>query len=366
MEASRNQFALFVGLTRILSFNTRMTRNASAVAIAVLISSLILTSPTCAQSETQQPPQQTPSDSTAASPTPAAPANPPTDDKDASTEPPAENNRPQTHVSPWQLLAEGMGSRTVARRQEALAALGTLGARERAIQLVVAALDDKDPSVRQLAARSLGQMHAKSAIPKLREALNDDSAGVSFAAAKSLWDMGDRSGRGVFIEILSGEKSNSSGMMKDQMESAKKHLQDPRGLAVIGAKEAASSLFGPAGWGITIVEEATKDRSASVRAMSATLLGHDASKDAVRELDEALWDKNWIVRAAAAQALGECKRRDQIKHLRGLLWDGKPAVRYMAAASIIRLSSSRAATGSIKTTKSPGPAAALQTPRTSK
>ena len=366
MEASRNQFALFVGLPRVLSFNTRMTRNASAVAIAVLISSLILTSPIFAQSETRQPSQQIPSDSTPASPTPAAPANPPAEDKDASTEPPAENNRPQTHVSPWQLLAEGVESRTVARRQEALAALGTLGARERAIQLVVAALDDKDPSVRQLAARSLGQMHAKSAIPKLREALNDDSAGVSFAAAKSLWDMGDHSGRDVFIEILSGEKSNSSGMMKDQMESAKKHLQDPRGLAVIGAKEAASSLFGPAGWGITIVEEVTKDRSASARAMSAALLGHDAGKDAVRELDDALWDKNWIVRAAAAQALGGSKRRDQIKHLRALLWDGKPAVRYMAAASIIRLSPSRAAAGSINTTKSPGPTVALQTPQTSK
>jgi HEAT repeat protein len=343
-----------------------MTRNASAVAIAVLISSLILTSPILAQSGTQHPPQQTPSDSSPASPAPTAPANLSAEDKDASAAPPAEDNRPHTDVSPWQLLAEGLESHTVARRQEALAALGTLRARERAIQLVVAALDDKDPSVRQLAARSLGQMHAKSAIPKLREALNDDSAGVSFAAAKSLWDMGDRSGRDVFIEILSGEKSNSTGIMQDQLESAKKHLQDPKGLAVIGAKEAASSLFGPAGWGITFVEEVTKDRSASARAMSAALLGHDAGKDAVRELDEALWDKNWIVRAAAAQALGGCKRQDQIKHLRALLWDGKPAVRYMAAASIIRLSPSRAAAGSIKTTKSPGPAAALQTPRTSK
>lgn len=343
-----------------------MTRNACAVAVAVLISSLLLASSIFAQTESQQPTQQTPSDSTPASPPPAAPVNPSADDSDASTKPPTEDNSARSHVSAWQLLSAGAESHTVARRQEALAALGTLGTRERAVHLVVAALDDKDPSVRQLAARDLGQMHAKSAIPKLREALHDDSAGVSFAAAKSLWDMGDRSGRDVFIEILSGEKSNSTGIMKDQLESAKKHLQDPKGLAVIGAKEAASSLFGPAGWGITIMEEVTKDRSASARAMSAALLGHDAGKDAVRELDEALWDKNWIVRAAAAQALGESKQRNQIKHLRALLWDGKPAVRYMAAASIIQLSSSKAAAGSTKTTKSPGPAAALQTPPISK
>ena len=339
-----------------------MPRNASAVAIALLISSLIFTPALVAQSEMQQ----TPSEPTPASPPPTAPPSVPTEDKNAPAESRAEDNHQPTRVSPWQMLTEGMESHAVARRQEALAALGTLGTSHRAIQLVVAALSDKDASIRQLAARNLGQMHAKSAIPKLREALRDDSAGVSFAAAKSLWDMGDRSGRNVFIEILSGEKSNSTGMMKDQLESAKKRLQDPRGLAAIGAKEAASSLFGPAGWGIAIVEEVTKDRSASARAMSATLLGHDASKDAVRELDEALWDKNWIVRAAAAQALGECNQRDQIRHLRGLLWDGKPAVRYMAAASIIRLSSSKAAAGFANSTKQPGPAAALQTPRTLK
>src|SRR5579871_4377002 len=303
-----------------------MTTKARALAIAVLASFLSVTPRIFAQSEThQQPPQQTTPDSSSA-PTAQPPSNSPADDKDHAAEPPAETRAP-AHVTAWQMLTDGMESHTIARRQEALAALGTLGTKPRAVQLVVAALDDKDASVRQLAARNLGQMHAKTAIPKLRQALSDDSAGVSFAAAKSLWDMGDRSGRDVFIEILSGEKSNSTGMMKDQLESAKKRLQDPRGLAVIGAKEAASSLFGPAGWGITIVEEVTRDRSASARAMSAALLGHDASKDAVHELDEALWDKNWIVRAAAAQALGESKQRDQIKHLRALLWDGKPAVR---------------------------------------
>ena len=342
-----------------------MIRNESFRAIALLTSFLIFTPLVFAQPETQQPSQQISSEPTPASSSAGAPANSPAEGEVTSTEPRSEDSR-STHVSPWQLLVEGMDSQTVARRQDALAALGTLGRRKRAIQLVTAALDDKDPSVRQLAARNLGQMHATTAIPRLRQLLDDDSVGVSFAAAKSLWDMGDRSGRDVFIEILSGERSNSTGMMKDQLESAKKRLQDPRGLAVIGAKEAASSLFGPAGWGITIVEEVTKDRSASARAMSAALLGHDASKNAIRELDDAIWDKNWIVRAAAAQALGECKQPDQIKHLRGLLWDGKPAVRYMAAASIIRLSSVKTAVEPVNSTKSPGPAAALQMPRTSK
>jgi len=183
-------------------------------------------------------------------------------------------------------------------------------------------------------------MRARSAIPKLRRALDDDSPPVSFAAAKSLWTMGDHSGREVFIQILSGEKSSSVGVLKGGLQSTKRTFQDPKSLAIIGAKEAASSLFGPAGWGITIMEEVRKDRSASARAMSAILLGPDATLDALHELQDALTDKNWIVRAAAAQALGTCHRRDQIQYLRPLLDDEKPAVRYMAAASIVRLSSS--------------------------
>jgi len=230
----------------------------------------------------------------------------------------------------------------------------------------VAALGDREPSVRQLAARDLGEMRAKSAIPKLREALKDESTEVCFAAAKSLWDMGDRSGRDVFIGILAGEKSGSPGMVKDGLTSAKKKLQDPRGLAVVGAEEAASALFGPAGWGIKVMQEVTKDRSASARAMSATLLAHDNNEDSVQQLDNALWDKNWLVREAAAQALGASRQREQISYLQDLLQDDKPAVRYMAAASIIRLSTSKRAHGSTEPAQPPDHAAAVRTPITSK
>jgi HEAT repeat protein len=86
------------------------------------------------------------------------------------------------------------------------------------------------------------------------------------------------------------------------------------------------------------MEELTQDRSASARAMSAILLGPDATVDSLRQLQDALNDKNWIVRAAAAQALGVSRHREQIPILQPLLQDTKPAVRCMAAAAILRLS----------------------------
>jgi len=246
-------------------------------------------------------------------------------------------------LRPWDILSAGAGNKNPLRRAEAIAALGTAGTQSRVIRLVEHGLNDSDPSIRELAARTLGEMRARSSIPKLTKALDDDSPEVSFAAAKSLWAMGNRAGREVFLQILAGERTSSGGLIKNELQATRKKFQDPKGLAVMGAKEAAASLFGPAGWGIRVMEEITQDRSASARAMSAILLGPNATPDSLRQLQDALHDKNWIVRAAAAQALGVSRHREQIPILQPLLQDDKPAVRCMAAAAIVRLSGKAAA-----------------------
>jgi hypothetical protein len=272
--------------------------------------------------------------------TSTAPETPSTSSQESTTASPTEPNQPtKPEPQPWQILTSGADDHNAMRRAEAIAALGTMAPSTRVVRLIEKALDDKDSSIRQLAATNLGQMRARRSIPKLRKALSDPSPEVSFAAAKSLWNMGDHTGREVFIRILSGDKSSSPGLFKGEVEATRKEFQDKRKLAIIGATEAATSLFGPAGWGIKIVEEVTRDRSASARAMSAMLLSRDPSLDGLRELQDALSDKNWIVRAAAAQALGASRHREQIQYLRPLLDDDKSAVRFMAAASILRLSS---------------------------
>jgi HEAT repeat protein len=248
----------------------------------------------------------------------------------------------------WEALSTGLNNRNTLRRAEAVVALGTAGSQKRVVRMVEHALDDSDPSIRELAAKSLGEMRARSSIPMLTKALNDESPDVSFAAAKSLWSMGNRSGREVLLQILSGETNSpgglmKSGLIKNEFQATRKKLDDPKSLAVMSAKEAATSLFGPAGWGIKIMEEITQDRSASARATSALLLGPDATLDTLRQLQDALNDKNWIVRAATAQALGASRHRDQVPYLQPLLQDSKPAVRCMAAAAIVRLSAGPAA-----------------------
>jgi HEAT repeat protein len=91
-------------------------------------------------------------------------------------------------------------------RSDAVSSLTILDHDRKAIAVISNALDDKDETVRMLAATSLGDIKAKSAIPKLRTALDDKSPQVGFAAAQALWKMGDRSGRDIFYEVLDGER----------------------------------------------------------------------------------------------------------------------------------------------------------------
>ncbi len=87
---------------------------------------------------------------------------------------------------PWQTLTAGTGDRNPMRHADAVAALGTIGPSRRAVNLIERALVDKDSSIRQLAAMTLGEIRARSSISKLKQALHDDSPEVGFAVARAL------------------------------------------------------------------------------------------------------------------------------------------------------------------------------------
>ncbi len=237
----------------------------------------------------------------------------------------------------WDILVKGVAERQSLKRARAIAALGAVGVRPEVVKLIEAGLADKDSGVRQAAATTLGEMKSRGSIPKLQQAMDDKSPAVAFAAARALWDMGERSGRSLFLSILAGEHRPSSGVVRSNVADAKKKMQDPGGLALMGAKE----FLGPFGLGVGVMEELVKDRSAPSRALSATLLASDPDPQAAQQLEAALADKNWIVRAAAAKALGQRTDRPSIPKLKPLLNDAKDAVRYAAAASIVRLSRAR-------------------------
>ncbi len=236
----------------------------------------------------------------------------------------------------WQLLAEGVAERQSTKRMRAIVAVGTIGIRPEAVKLIEAALGDKDSAVRETAATTLGEIKSRRSIPRLQQALDDKSGGVCLAAAKALWDMGDRSGRNILLAVLGRQQTRSEGLVQSNVSDARRKMQDPSGLALMGIKEGLS-VVGPFGPGFWLAEELRKDRAAPACVISATLLGTDDDPQSAELLEAALADKNWAVRAAAARALGKRPGRQSIAKLQPLLNDPKDSVRYMAAASIVRL-----------------------------
>ena len=139
----------------------------------------------------------------------------------------------------WNVLHEGLDANDPEHRVHAVAALGTIGATPEAIKLIETALkNDKATIVRQSAAVTLGDIKARTAIPSLESAL-DDNPEVSFAAAKALQNMGNASGRWVFEEVLQGERTDKPGAIHSAVRKAKQKLHKPSELALMGVKEAS-------------------------------------------------------------------------------------------------------------------------------
>jgi HEAT repeat protein len=237
----------------------------------------------------------------------------------------------------WKTLERGLQDSNPAKRVQAVTAMGIMRPHPKSVALVESAFDDKDYSVRQAACAALGQMKSKQSIPMLRDALNDKSPEVVFAAAKVLYDLGDPTGREVLVAVLLGDQADSSGFFKNSLHDMKAKIHDPKALALIGVKETAGVFLGPAGAGVGVAEGLLKDANASGKTVAAALLATDKNPDAISAIRQALGDKNWTVRAAAARALALAGSIKDFDTIAGLLDDKKEEVQYSAAAALIRL-----------------------------
>ena len=245
----------------------------------------------------------------------------------------------QPEKTAWEVLKQGLAEKNVDKHRQALTATGSIGLAPEAVQLVEEGLKDMDPLIRQTAAAELGQMKSKQSIPALKAAMDDSDGQVAFAAAKALWDMGDKSGRELIEDVLTGDQKTSEGLMNGAMRDAKRKMHDPRALALMGLKEASGALLGPFNIGIIAAEQAFKDGSAGGRTLAVALLTDECDAQTVRLIDWSFTnDKSWAVKAAAAKGLGKCGNADSIPKLETALSDPHEAVKAMSAAAIIRLS----------------------------
>jgi HEAT repeat protein len=247
----------------------------------------------------------------------------------------------QPEQSAWQVLKQGLTEKNVDKHRQALTAIGAIGNTARGRELVEQALrDENDPLIRQTAAAVLGQMKAIESIRALKAALEDPEGEVQFAAAKALWDLGDKSGRVLIEDVLTGQQKTTEGIVNGMGRKAQRKVHDPKGMAILGLKEASGAVLGPFNLGIVATEQAFKDNAtAPGRTLAISVLTEQCDTETVRLLDWAFtYEKSWAVRAAAAKGLSKCgTAAESVPKLETALSDSNMAVKTMAASSIIRL-----------------------------
>jgi HEAT repeat protein len=238
----------------------------------------------------------------------------------------------------WRVLLDGAADSNPVKRTQALTALGTIGSERPAFEAIANGLKDKDVYVRLTAVAALGKTRSSRSVREIQTALDDPEPIVRFVAAKTLWNMGNRDGRRVLIRVLSGKSQKPvTGLVKREVQSAKDGLYNRSALAKMGVAEGAGVLLGPFSMGVGFAEDLLKDKDAPQRVIAAELLAKDRSPASLAQLENALGDKNGAVRAAAAQAVASRRDRRALPTLESMLDDKSQAARFMAAASIVRL-----------------------------
>lgn len=246
----------------------------------------------------------------------------------------------QPEKTAWDILKPGITDPNPLNRRQAVTAAGSIGLDPYAIELVEYALkNDTDPLIRATAAAELGEMKSRQSFPALKAALNDPSGEVGFAAAKALWDMGDKTGRGFIEDVVAGQQKATDGGVKGALRRADRLRYDRKATAILAAKEASGALLGPFNIGVIATEQLVKNNAVAVRMEALNLLAEECDDQTFKILMVAATDdKTWAEKAAAAKALGRCGRPDAIAKLEENLSNSNAAVKFMSAAAIIRLS----------------------------
>jgi HEAT repeat protein len=232
----------------------------------------------------------------------------------------------------WTTLNSGLSDTNADKRSRAVHALALLQNDAKAESDAEKALTDTSPEVRAQAATALADMGAKSALPKLREAINDQDIKVAVAAANALYTFKDPLAYDVYYTLLTGERKGP-GLVKSQMNT----LKDKKEVEKLMFETGIGFIpFGGMGW--QAYRTLTHDDSSPVRAMAAEKLATDPDPKTTEALTKACSDKQWRVRLAAVEAIAKRGDHSLATPVRALLFDDNDGVRFEAAAVVIRFS----------------------------
>jgi HEAT repeat protein len=248
----------------------------------------------------------------------------------------APNCGAQVHTAAaWPILDAGLRQKNSGERLAAVRVLALIPDDPQAVELAENALKDPSAPVRAAAATALGQMHAAAADTDLRLALKDRDLSVVMAAAHALRLLNDSACYEAYYAILTGERTNDSGMIAQEM----KVLHDPKQVAEMGLSEGIGYVpFASIPW--EALQTIMKDRKdgAAAKAALISALTTDPNVRTSTLLVAASQNRNWVLRIAALEAIARRGDTSLGSSIEKRLQDPRREVRYTAAAALIHLS----------------------------
>jgi HEAT repeat protein len=200
-------------------------------------------------------------------------------------------------------------------------------------------LQDKHPDVRGVAALSLGTMKPKSLIPQLEAALKDKEGAVVMAAAKSLIQLGDEKGCGVYYALLTGQRKSGESLIGGEEKELDPRLRNPKQMEAMAFEQGIGFVpFGGYRLQVYQVIHESESKEPIVKATAIRILAPDPDPRSGKALVAATTDKSWLVRAAAFDALARRGDPPLLPGAESGLKDEKEEVKFTAAAAVIHLS----------------------------
>jgi HEAT repeat protein len=236
------------------------------------------------------------------------------------------------------------------RKGNSLAADGLVGIGAPAVTPLIDTLRDRDPYLRQSAARVLGRLHDDRALKPLSEALNDKDSHVRHAAVEALAKLGNPGA----IKLLGAALQDPDRSIRQEAISGLVDLGGPQAVEQLrtilydedidirrAVVAAAARLGKPA---IPLLSSALQDEDGSIRLASVNGLA-PLGEHSVEPLIDALQNSDSRVRQAAAEALGRTRDSRAVKPLIDVLQDKSPhlsKVRQSAATALGEIGGLRA------------------------
>lgn len=243
----------------------------------------------------------------------------------------------------WTILQSGASHKSSDTRVVAVTVLGLIQGDERAVSMAEQALRDQEPSVRKAAANTLGTLKAKSAVPKLRDAIKDQDGGVVMSVAKALVTLGSEDGYEVYYALVTGEHKSGGSLIAGQQQEIQHLMHNPKDMADMAFEQGIGyAPFGGQAFAAYQAIHQNEQKEVIVKATAIKMLAKDPDLRSAKVLINETGDKQWLIRAASYDAIARRNDRSLLADIIKGLNDDHDQVKLTAAAAVAQLSTAPA------------------------